>query len=407
MPHPLPKSKIISLADQFLDTPITNTSSKYWEKYIKTGTSLWLDTGDIDLAKNLWSDEFSALTTNNTLLNKEVQKGIYDNIIPTIAKYLKNTQGEIHIEDIAFCLNAIHGLRLVKIFNCQVSVELHTNIAHDINKIKDIGSKLHSICPKHFIIKVPFTSAGLVGARKLHEEGIPVNFTLDFSVRQNIFASIVAKANYSNVFLGRLGAYFKNNQLGEGLYIGEKVTLETQHCLRSIINKELGKTKLIAASIRTPEQLQHLLGTDIFTIPIDVAQKAIELDLNIDSSHINEIPEPKLFNDDDFHKLRLKHLWQAQDHEKEIILHLDKKLPETAEELEEYAHEHGCHDLFPKLSEAEHSQLRADGKIPVHKYWQHKIENQELGIDSLLNIAGLYSFIHDQKQLDKRIQSLI
>ena len=52
-----------------------------WEAVRRTGSSLWLDTGDIDEAINLWSSEFDALTTNNTLLNKEVQKGIYDDLI--------------------------------------------------------------------------------------------------------------------------------------------------------------------------------------------------------------------------------------------------------------------------------------------------------------------------------------
>ncbi|MCU4176677.1 transaldolase family protein [Carboxylicivirga sp. N1Y90] len=407
MSYPIPKSTIIKLSEQFNDTVFQSKPSNYWDKYLHSGTSLWLDTGDIVSAKKIWAEEFSALTTNNTLLNNEVQKGIYDNTIPVIAKHIKENKGEYNIQDIAFCLNAIHGLRLVKIFNCNVSVELHTDIAHNINQIAEVGASLHSICPKHFIIKVPFTSAGLIGARKLHDKGIPVNFTLDFSVRQNIFASVVAQAQYSNVFLGRLGAYLKNNKLGEGLYIGEKVTLETQHCLRSLINKNISKTKLIAASIRSPEQLQHLLGTDIFTIPSKVADEAIKAKLNIDGSHINEIPEPELFDENDVKKLRLKHLWQAQDHEKEIVLHLNEKLPNTAAELEEYAHNHGCHDLFPKLDKKEHQTLREDGKIPIHKKWNQKIINREIGIDSLLNIAGLYSFMHDQAQLDKRIQKYI
>ena len=51
-------------------------SSPLWAAVRKTGTALWLDTGDIDAARELWVREFDALTTNNTLLNKEVQKGL-------------------------------------------------------------------------------------------------------------------------------------------------------------------------------------------------------------------------------------------------------------------------------------------------------------------------------------------
>ncbi len=57
-------------------------SSPLWAAVAKTGTALWLDTGDVDAAKELWAREFTALTTNNTLLNKEVQKGIYDQLVP-------------------------------------------------------------------------------------------------------------------------------------------------------------------------------------------------------------------------------------------------------------------------------------------------------------------------------------
>lgn len=53
----------------------------FWKGLRATGTELWLDTGDIDAAAGLWTREFTALTTNNTLLNKEVQKGIYDGVI--------------------------------------------------------------------------------------------------------------------------------------------------------------------------------------------------------------------------------------------------------------------------------------------------------------------------------------
>ena len=37
------------------------------------GSELWLDTGDIEAAAEPWTEEFTALTTNNTLLNAEVQ----------------------------------------------------------------------------------------------------------------------------------------------------------------------------------------------------------------------------------------------------------------------------------------------------------------------------------------------
>ncbi len=407
MIHPISSTSIHGLAEQFNDEHFAAKKSTYWEQYINNGTSLWLDTGDIDSIMQLWSYEFSALTTNNTLLNNEVQKGIYDTIIPDLVQKLNYLDSSQKIKEIAFCLNAIHGLRLANQFKCKVSVELHTDLANDIKGIHALGTRLYNICPNQFIIKVPFTAAGILGARKLHESGVPINFTLDFSVRQNVMAAIIAKPAYTNVFLGRLGAYLKNNQIGEGLHIGEKVTLETQHCLRSINEKGLSTTKLIAASIRNKSQLINLSGTDIYTIPTKVAQEAIESDISVDHSHINEIPDPILFKDEDKSKLRIKHLWQVQENEKEAFLHFNEKPPTSSEELIEYLHEHGCHDIFPKLSPSDYKTIQDDGKIPIHAKWAKRIEDAEIGIDTLLNIAGLFAFEKDQAQLDGRIESLI
>src|SRR5262245_34346720 len=83
-------------------------SSPLWAAVAKTGTSLWLDTGDVDAAKELWVREFVALTTNNTLLNKEVQKGIYDQLVPAAAQLLhgaspKMSQDQL-VQEIAFVL---------------------------------------------------------------------------------------------------------------------------------------------------------------------------------------------------------------------------------------------------------------------------------------------------------------
>jgi len=407
MTHPLSPATIIDFLNHFNDSIKTEKPSNYWSNYLKTGSYLWLDTGDIAAARKIWSSDFSALTTNNTLLNNETQKGAYDKIIPIIASKISSLSDSEQVKEIAFCLNVIHGLRLVKIFKAQVSVELHTELAHDITGIIETASRLHQCAPNHFIIKIPYTASGLIAARRLKNKGIPVNFTLDFSVRQNAFSSVIAQPKYTNVFMGRLGAYLKSNKLGEGKYIGEKVTLETQHCLRILNRKGLTQTRLIAASIRNSEQLIHLAGTDVFTIPVKIAEEANNRNIIPKKSHINDIPELDLYDNENIKHLQLKKLWQVRNHEIETILHLNNKLPETGQELEEYAREHGCRDLFPTLTKAEHATLKQDGKIPDHSKWENKIIAGEIGIDTLLNLAGLYSFETDQQQLDRRIKSLL
>src|SRR5665648_860065 len=124
------------------ETPLTGIKDPFWESLRNTGTELWLDTGDMDEAEANWSAEMSALTTNNTLLNNEIQKGIYDNFISEAKSIVKDLPAEDRVKEIAFILNARHGLRLAKRFGGYVSVELHTGTAYDLNAI-DYLSLIH------------------------------------------------------------------------------------------------------------------------------------------------------------------------------------------------------------------------------------------------------------------------
>jgi len=108
---------------------VTAAPDPTWSAVRAAGTSLWLDTGDIDEAGTLWNAEFEALTTNNTLLNREVQKGLYDDLVGEAASAIRAAAPGIDdrtlLLEIAFILNARHGLTLVQRFGAFVSVELH------------------------------------------------------------------------------------------------------------------------------------------------------------------------------------------------------------------------------------------------------------------------------------------
>ena len=134
----------------------------------------------------------SALTTNNTLLNNEIQNGIYDEFIPRANALLEGLDLQQRAQEIAFILHARHGLCLVQTFGGKVSVELHTDPADDLDGIVHYGRRFHDIEPDHFIVQVPLTATGLLGARKLRDLGIPVNFTLEFSNRTTAMFSWVA-----------------------------------------------------------------------------------------------------------------------------------------------------------------------------------------------------------------------
>src|SRR4051812_235802 len=71
-----------------------------WEALRALGTELWLDTGDVEAAGKLWTDEFSNLTTNNTLVNKEVQKGLFDDLIRHTGRALRDADGGLTPDDL-------------------------------------------------------------------------------------------------------------------------------------------------------------------------------------------------------------------------------------------------------------------------------------------------------------------
>ena len=409
-----PAVDIVSLVDDFVKESIDlqkgRLEAKYdpfWKGLCALGSELWLDTGDIDAATTLWTDEFAALTTNNTLLNAEVQKGIYDDLIQKAAAALSVLDLRTRIIEIAFILNARHGLRLVQRFGGRVSVELHTDLAHDVERSVAYGHRYYDICPEHFIIKVPLTASGLIAMRRLQEEGIPVNFTLGFSARHNYIATTFGAPSYVNVFLGRLNAYMVDNQLGDGKLVGEKAALASQRVVKSISERNQKPTQQISASLRDAGQLLYLAGIDVFTMPTKVATDAREkLSGRWESSVENDyainlndgISEPYL---------RVNTLWDVSEAERRLADSLATDVPLTATGLVNRAHDLGAGDLFPRVSNADLARIAADGKVPRHAVWADRVKSGELAIDTLLNLAGLASFASDQKALDDRIRRLI
>lgn len=400
------KEKIKSFILRGIDEqPVIAVSDPFWQSLRNTGTELWLDTGDIEEAEKNWSAEMTALTTNNTLVNKEIQKGIYDKFISEAREIVKDLPLRDQIVEIAFILNARHGLRLAKKFGGMVSVELHTDTAYNIESTVSYGLRYFEICPDQFIVKVPYTASGLLGARKLREKGVKINFTLEFSARQNALVAAITKPNYLNVFLGRIGAYIADNKLGDGSGAGERAVLATQKLVTELTKNNSVPTKLIAASLRGYKQLSDLAGVDVFTMPTKVAAdgKAL-LDGNF-SSKLDEIYPVGIESENNCYYP--EKLWEVTDKELALAKSLGEDLPKDGNELINRVHEAGCGDMFPYLSDNDLKYISDDGKIPKHDRWAQRIKAGELAIDTLLNLAGLASFTSDQAQLDSRIERII
>lgn len=385
-------------------------SDPEWRKVTATGTELWLDTGDLDAATELFTREFSALTTNNTLLNKEVQKGIYDDLVGRAAHEIRQAAPAIDPQDlvleIAFLLNAVHALKLVSRFDARVSVELHTDLADDVERSVDYGRRYYAICPERFIIKVPLTPAGLLAARALGDEGIPVNFTLGFSARQNYLAALVARPWYVNVFMGRLGAFVADFRLGDGSNIGEKATLATQREILALRESGRGRSNLIGASMRKGEQVTTLAGLDVFTMPTKVAAEWRANPPAEVSSRVQDDPDVPLADGVEFADFNGATVWEVADDFRACADSLAARpLTElTPGAVVDHMSAGGFGDVFPRWSDEDLRTIQNDGKIPNYHTWKGRLSSGEVGLDALMNAAALLSFTTDQAELDERIR---
>lgn len=390
-------------------------SSPLWAAVAKTGTSLWLDTGDIDAARELWVREFVALTTNNTLLNKEVQKGIYDKLVPAAAKVVQSAGGDLPkamlVQEIAFVLNAVHGLRLSRNFDADVSVELHTAISHDADASYHYGKRFAAICPDRFIVKVPLTPAGLLAARRLHDDGIRLNFTLGFSARQNWLIGAVAQPTWVNVFMGRINAFLSDNQLGDGKNAGEKATLASQRGLRRLRELHRLDVRQIGASMRNGQQIADLLGLDVFTMPTAAAKGYQDSKPGTDTvkDRTKDDPAVTFANGVDAGADKLDCFWSITPQFEQAaaaVAKLDAKSASASDVLRVLA-ANGAGDLFPQWSAAEAARVAKEGKIPVYKSWHERVRAGTASWDGILTAAALASFTQDQQALDDRIAGLV
>jgi len=386
-------------------------TSPLWQRMREVGTELWLDTGDMDEAARLWSGEFTALTTNNSLLNKEIQKGIYDAWVPQAAAAIQADLPGISEQDlileIAFALNARHGLRLVERFGAYVSVELHTDLSYDVDRSVAYGERYAALCDK-FIVKVPLTAQGLIAARQLEEQGIAVNFTLSFSARQNFLAACVARPSWVNIFLGRLNAYTSAEGLGDGQWVGERAILASQAVLRELRESISAPTRQIAASLRSGEQVATLAGVDVYTMPIAVAEGFLASEP--DPAQLSDVSDsnykPVWAEGIDPEAEGLNDLWEIREEVRNTCLALAGHDPSalTADLILETLDDAGIGTMFPRLNDERMSTLIAEGKAPKRDTWQSDIAAGSYGLDGLFTLAGLQAFAQDQAPLDQRIR---
>ncbi|MCC6485650.1 MAG: transaldolase [Armatimonadetes bacterium] len=385
-------------------------SQPAYEALVGAGSELWLDTGDMEAARKVWAKELSGLTTNNNLVNQVVQTGSLDQVIGQIGKRMRErvpglSQKDLIIEA-AFILNAKIALGLVETFDAKVSVELHPDIADDWRSSLAFGKRYYALNPGHLLVKAPITPDGYIAVRKLSEAGVPINFTLGFSARQNYFAALFSRPRYVNVFLGRLGSLVDDNGLGDSTNIGEHVTLVSQEHIEELRGRQQAPTRQIAASIRSGQQVAHLAGVDVQTIPPKAAQEYLSnnADAKMDIRRHSSAQFPVQLNSDPETARKISTLWEVPDNFKAFTAAAVEQGDSITEgsQILELAKQHGVNDFFRSWSEEELQQIEAGGKIPKWSLW-----GENTAPDEMMSVAALRAFTKDQRELDGRIQRLI
>lgn len=385
-----------------------------WRRLRELGAQLWLDSGNIEQITQVWTREFAALTTNNTLLNKEIQTGRYDDLILESAELLDRwpqLSEDERILEITFILNASHALRLVETFDAYVSVEEHTDLANDVDRAVGYARRYHAICPERFFVKIPFTPAGVLATRKLAAEGIAINHTLGFSARQNYLIARIAKPAFVNVFLGRLNSFVADNGLGDGSYIGEKATLASQLAIRRLREEKITGSRQIGASFREGSQVRDLAGIDVMTIPPKVAGEFLSMEMPVEELVDKTSKHYRAgINDESSRKTaRLDTLWQIDDKLVACIERLEKENigSFTPADLVDFFEGCGCGDVLVRSSDSQVKTSAAEGKIPKLDNWKEPLADKSIGLDSLMNLAGLNSFATDQEAMDRRVKEVL
>jgi transaldolase len=377
----------------------TATSDPALAKLSALGTRLWLDTGNLEEASSLWTADFTALTTNNTLANQVVQTGVLDDVAQAAVGEIRAASPGISdpdlVMELGFVVNCHVALRLVRAFGAFVSVELHPSVATDVDRTVEYAERYHAVCPERFIIKIPLTPEGYCAVARVCGAGIPVNYTLGFSARQNYIAALMADPTYVNVFLGRLNAVVADNDMGDGRNVGERATMATQMALRELRSEGRAQTLLIAASMRAAQQVADLAGVDVFTMPPKVARDFLaegrepgSLASQVGREFEVAVSDPGA----------LECLWAIPSQVERLGQIVEGRGAEMTGDDLRAADADCATGLFRAFTPSELDTLRSDGKIPVAAKWAGVA-----ALDDVMTQAALQSFAVDQAALDERL----
>jgi TalC/MipB family fructose-6-phosphate aldolase len=143
--------------------------------------------------------------------------------------------------------------------------EVHLQAYSDsTDDILNEGRKLSSINPGRVVVRIPGTAEGFSAASHLVKEGIKVDITAVYTLRQVLVANTLG-ASYVTVYLGRM------REMGL-----DGIAQITQ--MRNMIDRQMSNVKIIAGSIRDPILVDTMgvNGIQCVTVPNSVLERLLE-----------------------------------------------------------------------------------------------------------------------------------
>jgi len=160
--------------------------------------------------------------------------------------------------------------------------------------------------------------------------------------------------------------------------------------------------------MRMGDQVATLAGSDVYTMPIGVAEGFLASDPTVDQlqdcSGLDYQPTWAEGINPDVEGVN--ELWEVDERFRDVCLELAARDVDqlSAESVLSALDDAGFSGIFPRLQGEELETLVAQGKAPKRLTWQDQIANGSYGLDGLFTLAGLHAFAQDQAELDERIR---
>src|SRR2546421_358514 len=226
------------------------------------------DTGDIDAVAR-WKPQDA--TTNPSLLLTSAEDLRYRRLV-------NQAIGDAHGDATAAVDNLFveFGREILKHVAGRVSTEVDARLSFDTEKSIDKAKRFiglyekQGVARERVLIKLASTWEGIRAAERLEREHIHCNMTLLFSFAQAV-ACAEAGVTLISPFVGRIYDWYKKEK-------GAEIPADDDPGVASVTRiynyyKKYGyKTQVMGASFRKVEQITHLAGCDLLTIPAAPSQ---------------------------------------------------------------------------------------------------------------------------------------